>query len=109
MMTKILVGIEKEAVQWVVKDGKFVEGQARVAGSAVIDTIIRGVIYEFKTSFGAAKKYQAQEFAKFAVTSGRAMEYVFLHKPSVGEVEQLRSWIREVSPDIRFAVTYILK
>lgn len=93
----------------VVKDGEVVANQARIKGSAVIDAIIRGVITEFKTSFGAAEKYQAQQFARYAQKSGQAMEYVFLYKPSQAKAKTLYNWVKEVGPDVKLAVTYILE
>src|SRR5438552_17584226 len=74
----------------------------------VIDTIIKEGIYEFKTSFGAAVKYQAQQFAQYAKTAGYPIEYVFLHKPTAAEVRQLSNWIKEIGPEIRLQVSYIL-
>ena len=109
MLNRILANIEKEATQLVVKDGAQVVGQARVAGSAVIDAIIRGVITEFKTSFGAASKYQSQQFARYAKATGQAMEYVFLHKPTQAEVDTLARWVHEVGQGVKLTVTYILE
>jgi RHS repeat-associated protein len=107
MLTRILAGIDKQ-VGLVVKDGAIVEGQARIKGSAVIDAIINNVITEFKTSFGALNKYQAQQFARYAEQSGQTLEYAFLYKPSPEQIAKLQAWIKEISPQIHLAVTYIL-
>lgn len=109
MLDRILGNIPKDAEQLVVKDGAQVVNNARVKGSAVIDAIIRGVITEFKTSFGAASKYQAQQFARYAQNARQPLEYVFLYKPSEAEIRTLSNWVKEVGPDVKLAVTYILE
>jgi RHS repeat-associated protein len=109
MLDRILANITKDAEQLVVKDGAAVANNARIKGSAVIDAIIRDVVTEFKTSFGAAGKYQAQQFAQYAQKTGRALEYVFLYKPSQSEINTLSNWVKEVGPEVKLAVTYILE
>jgi RHS repeat-associated protein len=108
MLNRILAGIDKQVTQLVVKDGEAVIGQARIRGSAVIDAIIHDVITEFKTSFGAVGKYQAQQFARYAQNAGRTLEYTFLHKPSPQQIQTLQGWIKEVGPEVKLVVTYIL-
>lgn len=108
MLDTILADIAKDAQQLVVKDGSAVTNGARVKGSAVIDAIIQGVVTEFKTSFGAAGKYQAQQFARYAQRAGQSMEYVFLYKPTPQQIKTLAGWVEEVGPDVKLAVTYIL-
>jgi len=108
MIDRVLGNIIKDSEQLVVKDGAEVVGQARVRGSAVIDAVIQGVVTEFKTSFGAVKKYQAQQFAKYAKGAGGVVEYVFLHEPSTAEIKQLQDWIREAGSEVKLVVTYIV-
>jgi hypothetical protein len=67
------------------------------------------VITEFKTSFGAVGKYQAQQFARYAENSGQTLEYVFLYKPSPQQIETLESWVKEVGPRAKLAITYIIE
>ena len=108
MLNRILADVSK-VTQLVVKDGDAVEGQARIKGSAVIDAIINNVITEFKTTFGAVKKYQTQQFARYAEATGQKLEYTFLYQPSSQEIQTLQSWVKEVAPEVKLAVTYILR
>jgi RHS repeat-associated protein len=109
MVNKILAATPPEEKQFVVKDGAAVLNNARVKGSAVIDAIFKGILTEFKTSFGAVEKYQAQQFAKYAQNGLKQLEYVFLYKPSPEEVARLQSWVREAGQDVKLTVTYILE
>lgn len=77
MINRVIANIPKDAVQKVVQEGLALEGQGRPKGSAVIDAIIKSIIMEFKTSFGAAGKYQAQQFAKYAQKAGMVWNMCF--------------------------------
>jgi RHS repeat-associated protein len=107
MIENVLRNIPK-LEQLVVKDGAAVAGNARIRGSAVIDAIIRGVITEFKTSFGAVKKYQLQQFAKYAQNTGMPINYTFLVKPTPQELQIMKSWIAEVAKDVALSVSYVI-
>ena len=109
MLNRILANTEKDATQLVVKDGEALAGKLRPLGSAVIDAIIKGIVMEFKTSFGAVSKYQAQQFAKYSEKNGsQLLEYVFLYKPTPQQINTLQGWVKEAGPNVKLAVTYIL-
>ena len=71
--------------------------------------IIHAVITEFKTSFGAVSKYQTQQFTRYAENSGQALEYAFLHRPTSQQIQTLQNWVKEVGPEVKLVVTYILQ
>jgi hypothetical protein len=49
--------------------------------------VIHGVVTEFKTSYGAVKRHQLEQVAKFASNiPSETVEMVFLRNPSATEI-----------------------
>ena len=70
-----------------------------------------GRLVEVKTSMGAVKKLQFQEFINIARESGQKMTMVFLKKPTPAEVQQLQHWALEVTgetDDMLLSIIHVL-
>jgi hypothetical protein len=70
-----------------------------------------GRLVEVKTSMGAIRKKQFQEFVRISLRSGQPMSMVFLRKPSPAEVERLQRWAVEAageSQDILLSIIHVL-
>lgn len=107
MVETVLKNLAPQAEQLAIKDGAVVTGRIP-KGAAVIDAIYDFVITEFKTSFGAVKKGQLQQFAKYAEATGMSINYTFLTEPSAQEIETMRQWIAEVAQGVEFSVSYVV-
>jgi len=90
------------------KDGR----PSRPPGCFIPDFFAKGArLVEVKTSMGAVRKRQFQEFMRISLRSGQPMSMVFLRKPLPAEIERLQRWAVEVageSDDILLNITHVL-